>query len=154
MTEQFDRRLRELGISLPDAPKPAANYVPYRISGNQVFIAGQVSLTTDEQITGKLGAGLSVDTGYRAARLCALNILAQLKAAVGSDMDRVRAVKLGGFVNAAPDFTQPPAVVNGASDLIVEIMGEDRGSHARFAVAVSSLPLGAAVEVDAIFEII
>jgi len=153
MTGRIDQRLAELGITLPDAPVPSANYVPYRRSGNQVFIAGQVSITGDESATGKVGGDLSVEDGYAAARLCGLNILAQLKACVGDDIDRARAVKLGGFVNAPPDFTQPPAVVNGVSDLLIKVMGEDAGKHARFAVAVASLPGGAAVEVDAIFEI-
>jgi enamine deaminase RidA (YjgF/YER057c/UK114 family) len=153
MTGRIDQRLAELGITLPDAPVPSANYVPYRRSGNQVFIAGQVSITGDESATGKVGGDLSVEDGYAAARLCGLNILAQLKACVGDDIDRAKAVKLGGFVNAPPDFTQPPAVVNGVSDLLIEVMGEDAGKPARFAVVVASLPGGAAVEVDAIFEI-
>jgi len=153
MTGRIDQRLAELGITLPDAPVPSANYVPYRRSGNQVFIAGQVSITGDESATGKVGGDLSVEDGYAAARLCGLNILSQLKACVGDDIDRAKAVKLGGFVNAPPDFTQPPAVVNGVSDLLIEVMGEDAGKHARFAVVVASLPGGAAVEVDAIFEI-
>lgn len=153
MTGRIDQRLAELGITLPDAPVPSANYVPYRRSGNQVFIAGQVSITGDESATGKVGGDLSVEDGYAAARLCGLNILAQLKACVGDDIDRAKAVKLGGFVNAPPDFTQPPAVVNGVSDLLIKVMGEDAGKHARFAVVVASLPGGAAVEVDAIFEI-
>lgn len=150
---RIDERLGELSIILPAAPRPAANYVPYRVSGGQVFIAGQVSIIDGRSYTGKLGADLDVDDGYQAARLCGLNILAQLRAAVGDGIDRARAVKLGGFVNAVPDFTQPPAVVNGASDLLVEVMGAENGSHARFAVAVASLPSGAAVEVDAVFEV-
>ena len=153
MTGRIDQRLAKLGITLPDAPVPSANYMPYRRSGNQVFIAGQVSITGDQSATGKVGGDLSVEEGYAAARLCGLNILAQLKACVGDDIDGAKAVKLGGFVNAPPDFTQPPAVVNGVSDLLIEVMGEDAGKHARFAVAVASLPGGAAVEVDAIFEI-
>ena len=103
--------------------------------------------------TGKVGAELSVEDGYAAARLCGLNILAQLKACVGDNIDRAKAIKLGGFVNAPPDFSQPPAVINGVSDLLIEVMGEEAGKHARFAVAVASLPAGAAVEVDAVFEI-
>lgn len=150
---RIDERLKELGIALPEAPKPAANYVPYRVSGSQVFIAGQVSIITERSIVGKLGGDLSVEEGYEAARLCGLNILAQLRAAVGDGIDGARAVKLGGFVNAVPDFTQPPPVVNGASDLLVEVLGPENGAHARFAVAVASLPSGAAVEVDAVFEV-
>jgi len=153
MAGRIEERLSELGITLPDAPTPSANYVPFRRSGNQVFIAGQVSITSDECITGKVGGDLSVDDGYTAARLCGLNILAQLRAAVGADIDRARAIKLGGFVNAPPDFTGPPSVINGVSDLLIEVMGQDAGSHSRFAVAVASLPGGSAVEVDAIFEI-
>jgi len=152
MAGKIEQRLAELGITLPEAPTPQANYVPFRRSGNQVFIAGQVSIAGDDRVVGKIGDGLEIDDGYRAARICGLNILAQLRAAVGDDIDRARAVKLGGFVNATPDFTGPPPVVNGASDLMVEVFGEN-GRHARFAVAVASLPGGAAVEVDAIFEI-
>ena len=118
-----------------------------------VLIAGQVSITSDESVTGKLGHELTIEEGYAAARLCGLNILAQLKACVGDDIDYSKAIKLGGFVNAQPDFTNPPAVINGASDLLIAVMGDAAGKHARFAVAVNSLPGGAAVEVDAIFEI-
>ena len=153
MSGRIERRLREMGLALPTAPLPAANYAPFRICGNQLFVAGQVSITGEERIVGKLGDGLSVDQGYAAARLCGLNILAHLVAALGDEADRAKAVKLGGFVNATPDFTEPPAVVNGASDLLVRALGDDRGEHARFAVAVASLPAGAAVEVDAAFEI-
>ena len=153
MAGRIEERLSQLGITLPDAPTPSANYVPFRRSGNQVFIAGQVSITSDEGITGKVGGDLSVDDGYAAARLCGLNILAQLRDAVGDNINRARAVKLGGFVNAPPDFTGPPSVINGVSDLLIEVMGKEAGSHARFAVAVASLPGGSAVEVDAIFEI-
>lgn len=153
MAGRIDARLNELGITLPDAPVPSANYVPYRRSGNQIFIAGQVSITSDASATGKVGGDLSVEDGYAAARLCGLNILAQLRAAVGDDIDRAKAIKLGGFVNAPADFIGPPGVINGVSDLIIEVFGDEAGKHARFAVAVASLPGGAAVEVDAIFEI-
>ena len=153
MAGRIESRLEELGITLPDAPVPQANYVPFRRSGNQVFISGQVSITSDDSAKGKVGADLTVEDGYAAARLCGLNILAQLRAAVGDDIDRAKAIKLGGFVNAPADFIGPPAVINGASDLMVEVLGEDAGKHARFAVAVASLPSGVAVEVDAIFEI-
>jgi enamine deaminase RidA (YjgF/YER057c/UK114 family) len=153
MAGRIESRLQNLGITLPDAPVPSANYLPFRRSGNQVFIAGQVSITSEQSATGKVGVDLSVDDGYAAARLCGLNILAQLRAAVGEDIDRAKAIKLGGFVNAPADFNSPPGVINGASDLLVEIFGDEAGKHARFAVAVSSLPGGAAVEVDAIFEI-
>ena len=153
MAGRIEARLEELGITLPEAPVPQANYVPYRRSGNQVFIAGQVSATTETATRGKVGVDLSIEEGYAAARLCGLNILAQLHAAVGDDIDRAKAIKLGGFVNAPADFTGPPAIINGTSDLMVEVFGEEAGKHARFAVAVASLPGGAAVEVDAIFEI-
>lgn len=152
MPGRIETRLKELGIDLPEARMPSANYVPWRRSGNQVFISGQVSAAGDQIIKGKIGADLTPEDGYKAARLCAISILTQLKLAVGDDMDRARAIKLGGFVNATPDFTGPPGVINGASDLLVEVFGEN-GKHARFAVAVASLPQGAAVEVDAVFEI-
>ncbi len=154
MAGTIDSRLAELGIELPEAAAPAANYVPYAISGNQVYVAGQVTVWNGEfKFIGRLGEEFGVDEGYQAARLCALNIIAQLKAACGGDLDRVvRCVKLGAFVNSTPDFTDQPKVVNGASDLMAEVF-EDAGKHARFAVGTAVLPLGVAVEVDAIFEI-
>jgi len=153
MAGKIDAKLAELGIALPDAPAPQANYIPYVVTGNLVFVSGQVSSAGGEVIKGKLGENLDIEDGQKAARACALNILAQLKAACGGDLDRVkRVVKLGSFVNGAPDFTGPPQVTNGASDLMVAIFG-DAGRHARFAVAVASLPLGAAVEIDGVFEI-
>ncbi len=153
MAGEIDARLAGLGITLPDAPAPAANYVPYVVSGNLVFVAGQIPLRDGTLITGKLGADADIDTGREAARVCALNILSQVRAACDGDLDRVRRiVKLGGFVNATPDFTDAPEVINGASDLIVEIFG-DAGRHARFAVAVASLPRGVAVEIDAVVEV-
>ncbi|PPR09510.1 MAG: hypothetical protein CFH41_02540 [Alphaproteobacteria bacterium MarineAlpha11_Bin1] len=153
MSTRIVQRLAELGFTLPSAPVPSANYVPFRRSGSHIFIAGQISITDDKSVRGKVGHDLSIEEGYAAARLCGLNILAQLKACVGADIDRAKAIKLGGFVNALPDFIQPPAVINGVSDLLIDVMGEDAGKHARFAVVVASLPGGAAVEVDAIFEI-
>lgn len=154
MTGQIDARLKELGIELPEAAAPAANYVPYVVSGNHVFVAGQITLLNGElQYQGKVGQDFSVDEGYQAARLCALNILAQVKAACGGDLDKVkRCVRLGGFVNANGDFHDHPKVINGASDLMVEVLG-DAGRHARAAVGAPALPLNVAVEVDAIFEI-
>ena len=154
MAGRIDARLAELGIELPVAPAPAANYVPYVQTGKLVFISGQVPLVGGTaQYVGKVGTDFSAEEGAKCARLCAINLLAQLRAACGGDLDRVaRCVKLGGFVNCAPDFTQQPQVVNGASDLIVELFGE-AGKHARFAVGAPSLPLGVAVEVDAIFEL-
>ncbi|NWG45021.1 MAG: RidA family protein [Alphaproteobacteria bacterium] len=154
MAGRIDARLRQLGITLAAAPPPAANYVPFVVSGALVFIAGQVPFDGKGlPYRGKLGGGVSIEEGQAAARLCALNILAQLKAACGGDLDRVRAcVKLGGFVNATPDFPDHPKVMNGASDLMVEVFGE-AGRHARFAVGAPSLPFDVAVEVDAVFEI-
>ena len=149
----IETRLSDLGITLPDAPSPAANYVPYVIAGNLVFISGQVARDENGFVTGKLGAGMDVEAGQRAAGLCALALVAQLKAACGGDLDRVsRIVKLTGFVNAAEDFTEHPKVINGASDLLGEIFG-DKGRHARAAVGTSSLPLGVAVEIEGVFEI-
>ncbi len=153
MAGEIDARLAALGITLPDAAAPAANYVPYVVSGNLVFVSGQIPLRDGNMIIGKLGADADIDTGREAARVCAINILAQVRAACGGNLDRVRRiVKLGGFVNATPDFTDAPEVINGASDLIVEIFG-DAGRHARFAVVVASLPRGVAVEIDAVVEI-
>lgn len=149
MTENVEARLATLGIALPDAPSPVANYVPYSLAGNMLFISGQVSKAGDGTLAkGQLGGGVSVEEGREAARLCALNILAQARAALGS-LDRVaQVIRLTAFVNAAPSFTDHPQVVNGASDLMVEVLG-DKGRHTRVAVGVSSLPLGCAVEIDA-----
>jgi enamine deaminase RidA (YjgF/YER057c/UK114 family) len=149
-----ETRLAALGHVLPDAPAPAANYVPCVMSGSQLFVSGQISRTpAGALITGKLGAELDVAQGAAAAQSCALAILAQVKAAVGGDWGRVvRAVKLVGFVNSTADFTDQPKVINGASDLMVAALGE-AGRHARSAVSAASLPLGVAVEIEAIFEI-
>jgi len=153
MTGNIDARLAELGITIPEPRTPRANYIPFVQTGNLVFISGQVSQADDGLIAGKVGGDLDVETGQLAARACGLNLLGQLKVACEGDLDRVsRVVKLGGFVNAPPNFIEPPAVLNGASDLMVEIFGES-GRHARFAIATASLPQGAAVEVDGIFEI-
>jgi len=144
-------RLKAAGVTLPDARPPVANYVPFVITGNLLFISGQVSITPDGLIKGRLGEDMTLEQGQQAARACAINLIAQMKAALG-DLDRVtRVVKLGGFVNAAADFTDLPKVVNGSSDLMVEIFG-DKGRHARAAVACPVLPMGAAVEVDAVVE--
>lgn len=152
MAGKVDQRLAELGVELPNAPAPAANYVPYTISGNQLFVSGQVTMGPNGlEYVAKLGADADVATGQAAARLCAINILAQAKAALG-DLDRITQVlKIQGFVNSTPDFTEHPAVVNGASDFLVEVLGE-AGKHARAAVGMGSLPLGVAVEVDAVIE--
>ena len=149
----FDQRLNELGIALPEVPALLGEYVPYRIAGNQVFIAGQISITADERVTGQVGSDLSVDDGYRGARLCALNILLQLRAALKDDIDRAKAVELTGFVNAASGFTEASTVMNGASNLLIEVLGKEKGSHARSSVGVSSLPAGAAVGIKAVFEV-
>ena len=148
----IENRLTELGITLPGAPAPAANYVPFVQTGNLVFISGQISQNEAGLITGKLGDAMSVEQGAEAARRCGLALIAQLKAAIG-DLDRVkRVVKLTGFVNSTPDFTEQPKVVNGCSDLMVQVFG-DAGRHARAAVSAPSLPLGVSVEIEAVFEI-
>lgn len=153
MSGGIEARLQQLGITLPAAPNPVANYVPFLFAGDLLFISGQISKTADGKVvTGHLGAGVSVEAGQSAARHCALNILAQAQAALGT-LDRVaQVVKLTGFVAAMPEFTDHPKVVNGASDLMVEVLGE-KGRHTRAAVGVASLPMGAAVEVDAILRI-
>ncbi len=153
MTQTIDARLTELGIVLPDTPAPAANYIPFVTAGDLVFISGQVSRNADGFITGQLGRNVDIATGRDAARTCALALIAQLRAACGGDLDRLRqVVKLTGFVNATPEFTDHPQVINGASDLMVEVFG-DRGRHARAAVGSVSLPLGVAVEVEGVFRI-
>jgi enamine deaminase RidA (YjgF/YER057c/UK114 family) len=154
MSGQIESRLAELGITLPDAPAPAANYVPFVVSGNTIYVSGQISMDADGSlITGKLGAGMEVAEGAAAAKRCAIALLAQVKAACGGDIDRLgRVVKLTAFVNSTADFTEQPKVVNGASDFLVEALG-DAGRHARSAVSAASLPLGVAVEIEGIFEI-
>ncbi|MGR3525729.1 MAG: RidA family protein [Paracoccaceae bacterium] len=153
MTSAIETRLASLGVTLPDAPAPAANYVPFVQSGDLVFVSGQISNGPDGLITGKLGDGMDVAAGAAAAKACAISLLAQLKAACGGDIDRlVRVVKLTGFVNSTPDFTDQPKVINGASDFLVEALG-DMGRHSRSAVSAASLPLGVAVEIEAIFQI-
>ena len=153
MTGLIDQRLADLGISLPDAPPPAASYVPTVQTGSLVFISGQISQLDGALIRGKLGADMDLAAGALAARSCALSLLAQMKRACGGDLDRVaRVVKLTGFVNSTPDFTDQPKVINGCSDLLVDVFG-DAGRHARSAVSAPSLPLGVAVEVEAIIEL-
>lgn len=149
----IETKLAELGVTLPDAPAPAANYVPFVQSGNLVHVSGQISNGPDGLIKGRLGDTMSVEDGAKAAKTCAIALLAQLKAACGGDIDRlVRVVKLNAFVASAHDFHDQPKVVNGASDFLVEALG-DIGRHARSAVGVAALPLGVAVEIDAVFEI-
>ena len=154
MTGATERKLSDLGITLPAVSPPIANYVGFVRSGNLLFVSGQLCLGADGQLVakGKLGAGVTVEDGQKAARACAVNLLAQLKAALG-DLDKVqRVVRLGGFISSAPSFLDGPKVMNGASDLVVEVFG-DRGRHARTTVGVAVLPLDAAVEVEGVFEV-
>ncbi len=154
MAGEIDARLAELGIDVPEAAAPVANYVGFVQTGNLVFVSGQVPLKDGAfQFQGKLGESMSLEDAQAAARLCAINVVAQVKAACGGDLDRVqRVVKLTGFVNSTGDFTDQPKVVNGASDLMVEVFG-DKGRHSRAAVSAASLPAGVAVEVEAVVEI-
>ncbi len=153
MAGRIEARLAELGITLPTPAAPIANYVPFNVSGNLVVVSGQIPLKDGKiAVTGKVGAGVSMEDGVAAARLCFINLMAQVKAAVG-DLDRVRRViRLGGFIAAGPDFTQHAVVMNGASDLAVEVFG-DAGRHARTTIGVPSLPGDAAVEVEGMFEL-
>lgn len=149
----FETRLAELGVTLSEAPAPAANYVPFVRFGDTLYVSGQISMNEDGLILGKLGADLDLAAGAAAARQCAVGLLSQVKAACEGDLDRlVRVVKLTAFVNSTPDFTEQPKVVNGASDFLVEALG-DAGRHARSAVSAASLPFGVAVEIEGIFEI-
>ena len=153
MSAHFETKLEELGITLPEAPAPAANYLPFVQVGDIVYVSGQISANENGLITGKLGDGMNTEEGAAAARVCAINLLAQVKAACGGDLDRLlRVVKLTGFVNSTTDYTDQPKVVNGASDLLAEALG-DAGKHSRSAVSAASLPLGVAVEVEGIFQI-
>ncbi len=148
-----EARLAEMGITLPTPSAPVANYVPFVRTGNIVHISGQVSNDGNGRIKGTVGADLTPDEGVEAARICGLNLLAQMKAAAGGDLDNVlRVVKLGGFVQAGPDFYDIPKVINGCSDLLVAVLG-DAGKHARSAVGMYKIPLGFAVEIDAIIEV-
>ncbi|MDG1375707.1 MAG: RidA family protein [Yoonia sp.] len=153
MTSAIETKLAALGVTLPNAPAPAANYVPFVVDGKTVYVSGQISAGPDGLILGKLGEDMSVEQGAAAAKACAISLLAQLKAACGGDIDRLeRVVKLTGFVNSTADFIDQPKVINGASDFMVEALG-DQGRHARSAVSAASLPLGVAVEIEAIFTI-
>jgi enamine deaminase RidA (YjgF/YER057c/UK114 family) len=154
MASNIDARLAELGITLPVPAMAVANYVPFVVTGTLVFVSGQLPMEGGKPVVfGHLGAEVSVEDGVRAARLCGLNLLAQAKAACGGDLDRIRrVVRLTAFVASTPDFTDQPKVVNGASDLMVEVLG-DAGRHARVAVGAPSLPLNVAVEIEAVFEI-
>ncbi len=153
MAGNIEARLQELGIELPEAAAPVANYLPYVINGKQLWVAGQVPFWNGEiKFSGVVGQNVSVDDAVEAARICALNILAQTKAAIG-DLDRIaQVIKLGGFVNGAPNFTDQPKVINGASDFLVQVLG-DKGLHARSAVGAGGLPLNVPVEVDAVIAI-
>ena len=153
MSNHFETKLKELGITLPDAPAPAANYVPFVQVGDIVYVSGQISADANGFIKGKLGDDMTTEEGAAAARACAINLLAQVKAACGGDLDRlVRVVKLTGFVNSTADYTDQPKVVNGASELLAEALG-DAGKHSRSAVSAASLPLGVAVEIEGIFQV-
>ncbi len=154
MAGRIEARLAELGIALPVPAAPIANYVPFSVSGKLVVVSGQIPLREGKiAYSGKLGAAVSMEDGVAAARLCFVNLLAQLKAAAGGDLDRVaRVLRLGGFIAAGPDFTQHAVVMNGASDLAVEVFG-DAGRHARSTIGVPSLPGDAAVEVEGMFEL-
>ena len=155
MAGTVEQKLAAEGIVLAEPRSPIANYVPFVRSGNLLFVSGQVCMNSDGKLIakGKCGAGVSVEQGYAAAKGCAVNLLAQVKAALG-DLDKVaRVVRLGGFVNSAPDFLDGPKVLNGASDLMVAAFG-DKGRHARTTVGVASLPADAAVEVEAVFEVV
>ena len=153
MSGQFEANLAQLGVTLPDAPAPAANYVPYVTVGDIVYVSGQISNGVNGLVTGKVGHSMTTQEGAEAAKLCAISLLAQVKAACGGDLDRlVRVVKLVGFVNSTSDFGDQPKVINGASDFMVEALG-DAGRHARSAVSAASLPFGVAVEIEGIFQI-
>jgi len=153
MSGMIDTKLAELGLELPTVATPAGSYVGYVVSGNQIFVSGQIPLWNGElKYTGKVGVDFTAEEGQEAAKVCALNIIAQVKDALGGDLDRVvKIVKLGGFVNCPTDFTAHPTVINGASDLMGAVFGE-KGRHARFAMGAGSLPLNVAVEIDAIVE--
>ena len=150
----YEEKIKELNIILPEAKAPVGNYVATKVSGNMLFISGQISIDENGQlIKGKVGKDLSTDDGYNAAKRCALSIVAQVKKACNNDLSKVKScIKLTGFVNSTEDFTEQPKIINGASDLIASIFAES-GMHTRAAVSTNSLPLGVSVEVDAIFEL-
>lgn len=154
MSSEIEQRLADLGLALPVAAAPAANYVPWTLSGTTLYVAGQLPFENGAiAVKGRVGADVDLEEAKRAAMLCGLNILAQAKAALDDDLGRIsRCLKLGGFVNADAGFADQPQVINGASDLMVAVLGS-AGRHARFAVGASSLPMNAAVEIDGIFEI-
>jgi enamine deaminase RidA (YjgF/YER057c/UK114 family) len=150
---KIEARLANLGVKLPVAPAPAANYVPFVQVGDIVYISGQISSSKDGLIIGKLGDNMDVESGAAAARSCAISLLSQVKVACGGDIERlVRVVKLTGFVNSTADFQDQPKVINGASDFLVEALGVV-GRHSRSAVSAAALPFGVAVEIEGIFQI-
>tara|TARA_A100001015_G_scaffold298099_1_gene380401 strand:+ start:241 stop:702 length:462 start_codon:yes stop_codon:yes gene_type:complete len=151
---KYENKLKELNITLPDAKAPVGNYVATKISGKMLFISGQISIDENGQlIKGKIGKELNTEAGYNAAKRCALSIIAQVKKACDNDLSKIKScIKLTGFVNSTEDFIDQPKVLNGASDLIASIFGEN-GMHTRAAISTNSLPLGVSVEVDAIFEL-
>ena len=153
MPNEIEEKLKGLGIVLPNAAAPAANYIPFVVAGNILYVSGQISQNSSGLVVGKLGSNFSLEDGYSAARLCGLALISQVKVACDGDWNRLkRVVRLGGFVNCTNDFMDHPKIINGASDLMVEVFGE-RGAHSRAAVGSSSLPLGVAVEVDGMFEL-
>ena len=153
MSGQFEANLAQLGVTLPDAPATAANYVPYVTVGDIVYVSGQISNGVNGLVTGKVGHSITTQEGAEAAKLCAISLLAQVKAACGGDLDRlVKVIKLTGFVNSTDSYTEQPQVINGASDFMVEALGET-GCHASAAVSAAALPLGVAVEIEGIFQI-
>ena len=154
MTSKVEQRLREIGVTIPNAPSPAANYLPFTRTGNLVFVSGQVPFVDGKlEVTGTVGKNASVEEAQDQAKICAINLIAQVKVACDGDLDRVvKVVKLGAFVASAKDFFNQPVVVNAASDLMVQAFGEN-GRHARFAVGTNALPLNCLVEIDGVFEI-
>ena len=153
MSGNFETKLQNLGVQLPEAPAPAANYVPFVQVGDIVYVSGQISTGPDGLIKGKLGDNMTTEQGAEAAKVSAINLLAQVKAACGGDLNRlVRVVKLTGFVNSTSDYIEQPQVINGASNFIGEALG-DAGKHARAAVSAAALPFGVAVEIEGIFQI-
>ena len=154
MKSKVEQRLQKIGVAIPDAPSPAANYLPFTRTGNLVFVSGQVPFVDGKlKVTGTVGKNASVEDAQGQAKICAINLLAQLKVACDGDLDRVvRVVKLGAFVASSDDFFNQPVVVNAASDLMVEAFG-DAGRHARFAVGTNALPLNCLVEIDGVFEV-